>query len=296
MLEISAEAKQFCSNAIFITGPARSGTSIVGKIIHSLNLVEYAYEPPMMVTLMSLIDRLDAADWKLLCDTYIYEEFFLNAIAGRAINCNSADFSSIYGTKTVEDVERRLSTHFTKKMCQESGANSVVAIKIPDVVHSIPKLKTYYPTMRVVVVLRDAVDTINSLLQKEWFSPKDPNSDLVWPFRRHKGVNVPFWVRPGDDELWLNISEVDRAAYYYIRVNEDVERIDGRIELRYGHLLENPHKATKALARSLGLDFGAKTEEVINNIRPTNPVRDKQLIASISSEFRDKVEHYSQGV
>src|SRR5512141_1115475 len=99
MLEISSKASPFCSNAIFITGSARSGTSLVGSIIHSMDKVEYAYEPPMLVSLFAMINGLPEAQWKFLYETYLYEEILLNSIAGRAINCNVSDYSSIYKVK-----------------------------------------------------------------------------------------------------------------------------------------------------------------------------------------------------
>ena len=35
---------------------ARSRTTIIGKIIHSFDRVEYAFEPPDLLSLLSLID------------------------------------------------------------------------------------------------------------------------------------------------------------------------------------------------------------------------------------------------
>ena len=41
--EISRSAKEKCNNVILLTGCARSGTTIMGKIIHSFQDVEYDY-------------------------------------------------------------------------------------------------------------------------------------------------------------------------------------------------------------------------------------------------------------
>lgn len=294
MLQISEQASSAVSKAILITGSARSGTTIMGKIIHSMEGVEYLYEPPMMFTLFALINQIPERDWRLLYETYLYEEFFLNAIAGRAINCNKADDSSIYKVKLKEEIEKRLEKSLSKLEAEEYARHHVIAFKIPDVVPFVPILKRYYPSTRVIVMMRNAVETLNSLLKKRWFSPENETSNLIWPFRLYKGVHVPFWVREGDEELWFGLSELDRAAYYYIRVNETVEEIEGRIEVKYSHLLAKPKKVVSDIADMLGLRFGAMTEEIINQIRPTTPDRDYKILDRVRQDFREKVEYYSE--
>lgn len=293
MLNISSEAKPFCSDAILITGSARSGTTLVGSLIHSMEKVEYVYEPPMLVSLLALIGNLNESHWRLLYETYLYEEFFLNSIAGRAINCNIADDSSIFNTKTTQEVELRLRTHFTKEMSQQCSIGSVIAFKIPDIVYTVPKLKEYYPSLRVLVVLRDAVDTINSLLRKRWFSRETPNSDLIWPFATHEGVNVPYWVKDGDEASWVMMSELDRAAYYYIRVNENVVDIPNRIEIKYSDLMRSPEQEIGRVAANLNLNFGDKTKEIMKRIARTEIPRNQSILLGIRSDLRRKVIFYS---
>lgn len=293
MLTLSSQAATFCNNAIMISGSARSGTTLVGKLIHSMQKVEYAYEPPMLTTLFALMEDMNEHSWKLLYEAYIYEEFFLNAIAGRAINCNTEDDSSIYKVKSAQEIEQRLGVYATKTLTQQRALGSVVAFKVPDIVYAIPKLKEYYPSMRVLIVLRDAVDTINSLLAKKWFSVEAQNSDLVWPFKIQSGVNVPHWVRIGDEAAWISMSELDRAAYYYIRVNESTTDIPNRVVIKYSDLMKNPLMESERIAGLLKLNFGEMTNKIIKGIARTKTPRNKQIISSICSNLRDKVIYYS---
>lgn len=293
MLNLSSEATPFCNNAILISGSARSGTTLVGSLIHSMEKVEYAYEPPMLVALLALIKDIDEHSWKLLYEAYLYEEFFLNSIAGRAINCNIKDDSSIYKVKTNQEIELKLRNHSTKTVTQQRSIGSVIAYKIPDIVYVIPKLKEYYPSMRVVAVLRDAVDTINSLMAKKWFSSETQNSDLIWPFTIQNGVNVPYWVKEGDEDAWVAMSELDRAAYYYIRVNENVTDIPNRIEIKYSDLMQNPLREAERIAEVLNLNFGGMTKKIIKGIARTEIPRNKQIISGIRSDLREKVVYYS---
>ena len=117
---------------------------------------------------------------------------------------------------------------------------------------------------------------------------------MLWPFRVCHGVNVPFWVREGEDELWVKLSELDRAAYYYIRVNEGIENITGRIEVSYTNLLEKPSETIEGLADNLGLEFGTLTKQIVDQIYLTHPDRDYMILSKISSHLRDKVLHYSE--
>ena len=294
MLRISSNAKLFCSNAILITGSARSGTSLVGSIIHSFENVEYAYEPQLLVALLPLINNMNASHWKLLYETYLYEDFFLNAIAGRSINCNKVDYSSIYKTKSARDVKKRLSTHFNKLKTHEFSAGKVIAYKIPNVVNIVPKIKAYYPSLRVIIVLRNANHTIYSLLNKKWFSRGNDNTDIIWPFKIHANVRVPYWVNNGDEELWVEMSELDRAAYYYIRMNENINKISDRIEVKYLDVVRAPKQEVERIAASLNLNFGEKTMEIIGNIVPTGSLRDEDILKGIREDFRNSINLFSE--
>ena len=293
MMNLSDHAIPAVSKAIMVTGSARSGTTIMGKIIHSLEGVEYAFEPPMMFSLFALSLQIPEESWRLLYETYLYEEFMLNTLAGRAINCNRADDSSIYNVKSAGDINARLGRSLSKADAEELTRYHSVAFKLPDVVPFIPRLIERYPATRVVIMLRGAVETLNSLLKKRWFSYENNRSALIWPFRKHQNVYVPFWVQEEDDELWVGLSELNRAAYYYIRVNEDVDKIKGRIEVKYAQLVAEPRKVVDDLAGLLGLSFGAMTEAIIAQICPTNPARDEDIIERIAPEFREKIKYYS---
>ena len=44
---------------IWLTGCARSGTSILGKILSTLNNVEYTHEPQTLYSLLPLIHKIE---------------------------------------------------------------------------------------------------------------------------------------------------------------------------------------------------------------------------------------------
>lgn len=283
-----------CNDSIVISGSARSGTTIVGKIIHSFNNVEYAFEPPLLYSLFPLISELNKDHWKLLYETYLYEEFLMSALSGRGINCNREDDSSIYRVKSEKLINERLSKSLRKIDGEKLTIKSRIVYKMPDIVPFLSKLKEYYPDTTVLIVLRKAIYVFNSLLEKGWFSERALREDnLVWPNRSLNGVHIPFWVACGDDKSWCEMDELHRIAYYYVHVNKSVEKIPGYITVKYDDLIENPLSSAKLLAEKLKLRFGEKTLEILGTVKWTPKNRHMTILEKLKPQIRKQVEHYS---
>ena len=284
-----------CNNAIIVTGSARSGTTIMGKIIHSFQNVEYAYEPPMLFSLFPLINILDENNWKLLYETYLYEDFLMAALSGRGLNCNLVDDSSIYKVKPQHLIKERLNKSLRKIDGERLAEKSQIAFKMPDVVPFLPKLKTYYPGTSVVIILRKAPYVFNSLLEKGWFNDRTlQEQNLIWPNRFIDGFRIPFWVESNEEESWCQMDELHRVAYYYIRMNQHVNNIPGCITIKYDRLIRSPRQTAMTLADSLNLSFGGKTEDILSTIKYTKKERDLNILATLKPDIRDQVEYYTR--
>lgn len=288
-LAISPQAKQKANEAILITGGARSGTTIMGRLIHSFEGVEYSFEPPMMFSLFSLLDEMPAQQWKLLYETYVYEEFFLNALAGRNLNINSNDASSIYKAKSEAFVAERMEASVTKVEAERRVRNHRIAYKVPDVVPFIPSLIDLYPDTTVVVMRRGPIEVLNSLAGKGWFAPENEKANLIWPYRWCEGVQVPFWVADQDVKLWTEWGELDRCAYYYLRMNELLNYRDKQVIVDYQELGKWPESVAGDLADRLGLKFGEKTPEVIRSVQDSGAQRDPAILERLSPHFRERI-------
>lgn len=296
MSEIGLDRKisEKCNNAILISGSARSGTTIFGKILHTFQNVEYVHEPPMLFSLFALIGKLCGNEWKLLYETYLYEEFLMSSLAGRGLNCNRIDDSSIYNVKPVSLIEERLNKTLRKIDTEAMAQNSQIVYKMPDIVPFLSRLKYYYPKTRIVIILRKAPEVFNSLLEKGWFSDsalRDMN--LIWPNRMLNGIRIPFWVGINDDEEWVEMDELHRIAYYYINVNSPVEKLQGCIKIKYDDLVEDPYATVKAVSDELGILWGEKTGEIINTVKRTQKDRDYTILNELRPDMREKVDYYS---
>jgi len=293
-VKISEFAKEVAGRCIFITGSARSGTSLVGALIHSMEGVEYIYEPPMVLGLLSMINDLDSEKWKLLFETYIYEEFLINSIAGRNFNFNVNDYSYIGNHKTQAEIEFRKSKSWGKDDCEKIAKNKIVAFKNPDLVYATTKFKEYYPDSKVVLVLRNGIDTINSILAKKWFSIENETSNLYWPFRIYQGKKIPHFVNPEEIELWLQMKEIDRAAFYYIKISEQQLLIPDAIRVKYSDLIKSPMKEVEILAENLALQTSPITKIIVSQIKLSCAFRDRDIVNKISKFLRDEFELYSR--
>jgi len=294
-LELDKNIYDKCNEAIIITGTHRSGTTIMGKIINSCERVEYSFEPPMLFTLLPLINFLNEKDWKILYETYLYEELLVYSLAGRSINCNRIDDSSIYLVKGADEIESRLSRSLKKEKAIELALSSRIAYKMPIVGHLMPKLKKYYPGSKIVVMHRNAVDVFNSILGKGWFSSESLGKSNIkwWPFCKMKGVKVPCWIDPGDFDEWNAMDELHKTAYYYIMVNKSLKDILESILIEYDKLVADPVAETNSLFKKLNLQKGKKTDKLIANISRTNKQRDYEILSKLRPNVREEVEYYS---
>jgi hypothetical protein len=65
----NARIRELFGHAVCLTSIARSGTTLVGSLIHSMRGVEYSFEPPTLFMLFPLLDQIPAEAWKLLYET-----------------------------------------------------------------------------------------------------------------------------------------------------------------------------------------------------------------------------------
>ena len=165
-LTLHPDVKKRCDEAIIITGAARSGTTIMAKLIHSMEGVECVHEPAMLYSLVSLIDRLDRESWEMLYETYMFQEFLFAALAGRALNCNLEDGSSIYKVKGKAWIEGRLSHSMRQREIETAMEGSRIAYKVACFAKYIGQIQDSYPNTHAVIMLRDANEVLHSSLAR----------------------------------------------------------------------------------------------------------------------------------
>jgi hypothetical protein len=260
------------NSSLIVCGCGRSGTTIMGKLIGSCAGVEYLFDPPFVHSMIYYIDRIDSRAWAEMMESYLYSDFFLNALAGRNLNFNTNDDSCIYNIKSREEIAARLGKSFGRNELARIAEGSRMAFKVTDLVCKIGELKDIYPGSQVIAMYRNPVDTINSILEKKWFtddaisvtSPEPMNFRLI-----HKGKRIPFWVEEKDYDFWMTTTEVNRAAYYFIATNEILYRNRGLVKIvDYDKFVQSPSEISDRLLAQLNLQKGYATQGVIDSISP----------------------------
>lgn len=255
------------SKSIFITGAARSGTTIMGNLIYSFKDVEYLYEPPMLFSLIPIIDQMNTQDWRLLFETYLFEDFLVDAIAGRRINLNLHDNSCIYHAKADEEVKRRLSRFVPKQDAYHIARRRRVVVKMPDILPFIGRIIDFYPDIQLLVTVRRPETVIASLLKRNWFSDETlRESVMIWPSKEGFEMTVPSWLPEELIQQWFVSSEVERCCLYYLIMYESVVSLASCLVVDYDLFVENPNKMMDHISSSLKLDYGTKTTSILSSV------------------------------
>ena len=291
-LRILNDASEKCNDAILITGMARSGTTILGKLLHSLLGVEYIFEPPLLFSHIPKISDMSKNDWCLLYETYLYEDQLLGILGGRSINCNEIDDSSIYKVKSKLDIDKRLlSTHRKSELIEIARSSDVkLAYKMPDIFPFVPELLQYYPDMHVINMYRNPVDVLNSIIQKEWFTDNSiKNGGIIWPNYDVGGMYVPFWVKKDNIEGWLEMDEFSRAGYYIERMLLPIREIESPFIIDYDSLVSSPKEILSTIKEKLNLKDGNKTKDIVDSIKYQEKPRDKKILNRLSQEQKLRI-------
>ena len=109
-----------------------------------------------------------------------------------------------------------------------------------------------YPDALAVHVVRDGRDVATSLLERGWLSAERTGADDArLPF----GPYARFWVEPGREQEFSEVSDATRAAWAWRRYVTAAGAVPERTAVvRYEQLVSDPAAAAAAVAERLGAD------------------------------------------
>lgn len=268
----SPVAKKTVNSSVILTGAPRTGTTLLGKIIATFEKFDYTFEPPMLRSILSLLEnRQEQADqFQLLFESYCYEEILLQKIAGRTLNFNPYDDSYVEKVLPKDEIGKRLSRSWRKTELENQSKEYRLVMKIPSVIHRIEDLISYYQGISFVVSIRRPEDVIQSILKKEWFKNVSTLHPLITPFYIEGVSWAPDCIPSQHFEQWTNGSEKDRALLYYIHQYEKLKICDKLSLIDYNMLVDNPKMVIEELAATLKGVMTEKTAEIIKSIHSNN--------------------------
>jgi hypothetical protein len=114
-----------------------------------------------------------------------------------------------------------------------------------------------YPDALAVHVVRDGRDVATSLLERGWLSAERTGADDArLPF----GPYARFWVEPGREQEFSEVSDATRAAWAWRRYVTAAGAVPERTAVvRYEQLVSSPAAAAEPVAERLGADPGLIT-------------------------------------
>ena len=275
---------------VIVTGIPRSGTSIVGKVLGSLCDVEYAFEPPLVPYLDAQVrwGRMDPGDGVNILKTYLYFEYFVEYLHGRRYNFRPSDDSFVLSMKPFNEIVEKWKTiGSTQDAIDEAEERSLIC-KSPGVYTLLNHIYENSPKIMIIHIWRDLERIIASLMSKRWFHDENlgPDSTGLWPFLKTEGARmVPYPVAEDAIEAWQSMNAETRTVHVCNQLADDRrafrQRYSGRetyYELDFGAFVQSPGEATAQLASFLGLTPGPKTEDIVNEVAPTDPPCDPRRI------------------
>lgn len=262
----------FRDRVVIVTGVGRSGTTILGKIIGSMEPAYYLFEPAIMklLTPMGTPQVLRAI---------LFEDYFLNEVHGRG-NANERDWSWQCNHYSVDDIMERRATlrRRSDAMLLIEAEKPFFIIKNPEFQRLFRTVERAFPGVRFVNLIRDGLAVVSSAMERGWYTDDFCNMAMVeWMMEGE--VNQPFYADAVPDD-WAKWNPETRAACVWRSLmtlgdeyarsvsNTSSSRI---IQFKYEVFCETPQPYIDDISNWLGLDQTALTAKHIASIKEHKP-------------------------
>ena len=267
MFYITDYSKRITKNIVWITGPARSGTSLFGKLISSMKDVEYFFEPELLYSLVPLIKKISFKEWNCIFETYISEDLFYNHFIGRKLNFRKSDDSYVLNSVNNIELKNKLTNTLAqrdiKKILKKKKIK--VIIKIPSLVEDLSHLKKKIKTNKFICTDRNSFSILNSLIKKKWFNQKNLiNNDF--PLQKINNYLYPMWLPKKYFKLWKTLNFEERSAIYIVIQKKSIKKLKPNYLIKYEDLLLNPKTQLENVCQKFNFNFTKKTSTLIKLI------------------------------
>lgn len=250
---------------IIIAGPARSGTSILGKILGSCKKTEYWYEPEIINYIFNMYGKISKEIWKKLFERYLLGNL-LNLVTGRSINLRKGENSSIRSYKTESEIKEKHKFNLSGTKLQDYLKKNEInfVIKSPSI--ELSKYSENNSKIKIINTKRNHFEIINSIIKRKWFRNKN-YLKLFWPAIKINNAMYPYWMKKKYAKFWSKANESTKSAIYLLCSYDELAKTKNLIHLNYNDLINKPNKSIKILLRKLGLKPTNKTKEILSSIK-----------------------------
>ncbi|MDC0966623.1 sulfotransferase [Alphaproteobacteria bacterium] len=280
--------------SIIITGARRSGKSLLGNILATCNEVEYSEEPYPIMSFPLAVKKggMDMRFASMYLNTQVVQ-LFIESILLRNANFRVRDLSSIWTKKTPEKILNRITQVKTTAEAWDyiKRNNSSFVMTLPEVLPFLNIFDQALPRVKFINVVRNGFDVASDVAQKCWYTndrfERPETSNCYRIYNDYRKWYLPWWVKHGDEDVFLNYNIYEKALYYWLAVNRtsSTSKVDQKnvLVVNYDDLVCNPMDQLRTIFKFASLEPAELSQSEIDKInkRPVLPERN-----NIDSELR----------
>lgn len=283
---LHAGEKRLNFKIAIITGACRSGKSLIGKLLGSLENVEYMEEPwlPTVLPVLQGNNLIDPEVSKNILRSYI-DELMNDVVLLRQSNFRPRDLSTIWDRKNVMEIFDRLVNLHTREDVKKylNKKKTVLLLNLPGIMPFLFFFAETFPGCKIIHIVRNGLDVALEVRKKKWFTNKllkQPISNYLL-FRSYyskaycKNYNIPWWVKKGEEDKFLKMTNFAKGLYYWRRILEisenQIEKFKSVFpgqykEVRFENILKNPEVVLNNLSGFFNAGITEKTNLVLSEI------------------------------
>jgi hypothetical protein len=211
--------KIFANNLIVITGVARSGTTLLGKIIGSLLDIHFIFEPPTFRLIPPMIKEgyLKERQGCEILKAILFEELYLQIIHGRYVNFNDKDDSYIGHYVDSEKIKQRWKKYRRRKDIIDDleKNNNIFVLKIPNIQPSLNTIIDIFPNLKLIHCIRDGNDIVSSSIRRDFYTLDFLNKrNIEWSYEVNS-LKIPWFIEKKDRQFFSKWNQYTRVAHIW---------------------------------------------------------------------------------
>jgi hypothetical protein len=260
-----------------ITGTCRSGKTLLGNILATCPSVEYADEPwtAMLLPMAAKTGKIERALVNGWLGAFV-SELFNDLVLMRQANFRPNDLSSIWTKKTPSEILQRLIGLSSRVDVSRFAKlnNLSLVMTLSECGSFVDVIKESILNAQFIHVVRNGFHVGFDVAEKRWLSDeqlKHPlNAQLYVQFEHQQTTfYLPWWVDIGDESYFLQLTEYERALYYWLSLIGKTPSGQGETTMhvvRYSELVSTPRVVLDRIFKEFKLFDGPMTESEIAQI------------------------------
>lgn len=287
----------FDNRMIVVGGVGRSGTSVLSKIIGSLEGTIFLMEP-MIIRLFPILFKTGIKDSQRmsgLLKAVLFEDYYLQMLHGRSVNFNKEDESFIGNYEDINSVKARWKKYRRRNQVIDdlNKGKYTFVVKLTEPELLFPVFEKIFKNVRFIHIIRNGCDVISSQIKRGWHTDEYYDRRLLkggvwWAYRFGKDKGVPWFISAKYREAFCAWNQATRIAHIWrtmVRTGMEYGRKNPRyLQIQYENLVSDPHGLTRKCERFLGLRRSEVTVKNIEQIKNYTLTKHQSVAEAIDPE------------